>query len=149
MAFNHAVAKPHSRTGLSRLLLSHQIPFKQNALLQSILFGFIVFWICMAIHPKSWKDWAVENTLLVLYMIVMAFMYRTFRHSNLAYILIAIFLAMHAYAAHFTYQHTPIDEWMKQAFHIKRGFYDRVVHFAYGLMISFSIRESVLYFFKL
>jgi putative membrane protein len=149
MAYRPAASKPHSRTGWSKLLFSHQIPFKHNWLLQATLYGFIVFWIRMAIHPKDWKIWAVENTLLVLFSIVLVIMYPIFPHSNLSYILIAVFLAMHAFASHFTYQQTPIDEWMRQTFHIKRGLYDRVVHFAFGLMIAFPIREAVLYFMKL
>lgn len=149
MAYQHAAAKPHRRTGLSRLLLSHQIPFKHNGLLQAVIFGLVVFWICMAIHPKSWKDWAVENALVITFVVVLACMYRIYPHSNLSYILIALFLAMHVYAAHFTYQHTPVDDWMRRAFHTNRGFYDRVVHFAFGLMIAFPVREAVLYFMKL
>lgn len=103
----------------------------------------------MAIRPSDWKVWAVENTLLVIFIVVLALVYRKFPQSNLSYLLIAIFLAMHAYAAHYTYQNTPVDEWLKQALHIKRGFYDRIVHFAFGLLIAFPVREAVQYFLKL
>ncbi|MGO4109908.1 DUF2238 domain-containing protein [Paenibacillus sp. YAF4_2] len=135
--------------GWSKWLRSHLIPFKQNRLLQMIIAVFIVFWIIMAIRPSDWKIWAVENSLLLAFIIVLAIVYRKFPQSNLSYLLIAIFLTMHAYAAHYTYQNTPIDEWLKQAFHIKRGFYDRIVHFAFGLLIAFPVREAVQYFLKL
>ena len=149
MAFQHTADKPFSRTGWSRWLLSHQIPYKRNVLLRTTMYGFIVYWICMGIHPKDWKVWAVENSLVVLSVIALVVMYRIYPYSNLSYILIALFLVIHVFAAHYTYQDTPIDEWMKHTFHIKRGFYDRVVHFAYGLMIAFPLRETVLYFLKL
>ncbi|ACT02717.1 DUF2238 domain-containing protein [Paenibacillus sp. JDR-2] len=133
----------------SKWLRSHLIPFKQNRLLQITIAVFSVFWIIMAIRPSDWKIWAVENSLLVAFVIVLIVVYRKFPHSNLSYVLIAIFLAMHAYAAHYTYQDTPIDDWLKQIFHIKRGFYDRIVHFAFGLLIAFPVREAVQYFLKL
>lgn len=136
-------------TDWSKSLRSHLIPFKQNRFLQIIIAVFIVFWIIMAIQPSDWKIWAVENALLLAFILVLAVVYRKFPQSNLSYLLIAIFLAMHAYAAHYTYQNTPMDEWLKQAFHIKRGFYDRIVHFAFGLLIAFPIREAVQYFLKL
>ncbi|MCK9862833.1 DUF2238 domain-containing protein [Paenibacillus sp. ATY16] len=136
-------------TDKSKWLRSHLIPLKQNRLLQITIAVLAVFWIIMAIRPSDWKIWAVENSLLVAFVIVLIVVYRKFPLSNLSYLLIAIFLAMHAYAAHYTYQDTPIDEWLKQLFHIKRGFYDRIVHFAFGLMIAFPVRESVQYFLKL
>ncbi|WP_336788616.1 DUF2238 domain-containing protein [Paenibacillus sp. MMO-177] len=136
-------------TGISKWLRSHLIPFKQNRLLQITIAVFTALWIIAAIRPSDWKIWAVENSLLVAFVIVLIVMYRKFPLSNLSYLLIAIFLAMHAYAAHYTYQHTPIDDWLKQLFHIKRGFYDRIVHFAFGLLIAFPVREAVQYFLKL
>ncbi|WP_336772875.1 DUF2238 domain-containing protein [Paenibacillus sp. MMO-58] len=136
-------------TDKSKWLRSHLIPFKQNRVLQITIAVFTVFWIIMAIRPSDWKIWAVENSLLVAFVIILIVVYRKFPLSNLSYLLIAIFLAMHAYAAHYTYQDTPIDDWLKQLFHIKRGFYDRIVHFAFGLMIAFPVRESVQYFLKL
>lgn len=136
-------------TGWSKWLRSHLIPFKQNRLLQIIIAVFVVFWIIMAIKPSDWKIWAVENALLIAFILVLAIVYRKFPLSNLSYLLIAFFLAMHAFAAHYTYQNTPVDEWLKQALHIKRGFYDRIVHFAFGLLVAFPVREAVQYFLKL
>ncbi|GLX66794.1 DUF2238 domain-containing protein [Paenibacillus glycanilyticus] len=136
-------------TDNSKWLRSHLIPFKQNRLLQVAIAVLAVFWIIMAIKPSDWKIWAVENSLLVAFVVVLIVVYRKFPLSNLSYVLIAIFLAMHAYAAHYTYQETPIDDWLKQLFHIKRGFYDRIVHFAFGLLIAFPVREAVQYFLKL
>lgn len=136
-------------TGWSKWLRSHLIPFKQNRFLQIIIAVFAVFWIIMAIKPSDWKIWAVENALLIASVIVLAIVYRKFPQSNLSYLLIAFFLAMHAYASHYTYQNTPVDEWLKQVFQINRGFYDRIVHFAFGLLLSFPVREAVQYFLKL
>ncbi|MCM3626614.1 DUF2238 domain-containing protein [Paenibacillus glycanilyticus] len=133
----------------SKWLRSHLIPFKQNRLLHTVIGVFVAFWIIMAIRPSDWKIWAVENALLIVFIVVLVVVYRKFPQSNLSYLFIAFFLAMHAFAAHYTYQNTPVDEWLKQAFHIKRGFYDRIVHFAFGLLIAFPVREAVQYFLKL
>ncbi|BBH20125.1 hypothetical protein Back11_14700 [Paenibacillus baekrokdamisoli] len=45
------------------------------------------------------------------------------------------------WAAHYTYQGTPFDFWLKTSFHTKRSYYDRVVHFAFGSFFSFPFRE--------
>lgn len=103
----------------------------------------------MAIRPLDWKVWLVENTLLVSGIILLVWTYRILPLTNVSYILIAAFLAMHAYGGHFSYQFTPVDDWMKKILHTDRGYYDRIVHFAFGLFIAFPVREAVLYVLKM
>ncbi|MCR2805780.1 DUF2238 domain-containing protein [Paenibacillus soyae] len=118
-------------------------------MLQATIAVFTVFWICMAIRPLDWKIWLVENALLVTAVILLIWFYRVLPLTNLSYILIAVFLAMHAYGGHFSYQLTPVDAWLKQAFHLERGVYDRIVHLAFGLFLAFPVREGVLFLLKL
>ncbi|GFN33467.1 DUF2238 domain-containing protein [Paenibacillus xylaniclasticus] len=139
----------NDRTGWSDRLRSHNIPFRKNGLLKTIIVLFAIWWIWMAIKPHEWKVWAVENVLLLAFVILLVCLYRVFPLSNLSYLLIAVFLAMHAYGGHYSYQDTPVDQWLKHTLHIKRGFYDRIVHFAFGLLMAFPVREAVLYELKL
>ncbi len=135
--------------GWSQRLRSHLIPFKRNKLLKATIVAFAIWWVIMAIHPHEWKVWAIENFLLIAFVVLLVCFYRVFPLSNLSYMLIALFLAMHAYGGHYSYQDTPVDEWLKHTFHIKRGFYDRIVHFFFGLLIAFPVREWVMYGLKL
>lgn len=142
-------AKQRRTLDWSRLLKSHQIRFKDNRLLQVIITAFTIFWVCMAIRPLDWRVWLVENALLVSAIVLLVWMYRVLPLTNLSYMLIAVFLALHAYGGHFTYNLTPVDEWLKQVFHLNRGIYDRLVHMAFGLFLAFPVREAVLFLLKL
>ncbi|MFC4099160.1 DUF2238 domain-containing protein [Paenibacillus xanthanilyticus] len=145
---NSSAKEPRS-AGWSRMLKSHQIRFSSNWLLQAAIAAFAVFWVCMAIRPLDWKIWLVENALSISFIILLIWTYRILPLTNVSYLLIAAFLALHTYGAHFTYQLTPVDDWLKSLFHLKRGIYDRIVHFAFGLLLAFPVREAVLFRLKL
>ena len=48
---------------------------------------------------------------------------------------------MNAFGAHYDYMKTPIDEWLKDTFEIKGEYYDSIVHFGYGLLMAYPIKE--------
>jgi putative membrane protein len=74
--------------------------------------------------------------------------YRRFQFSNAAYLLITILLSLHAYGAHYTYSEAPLGFWLRDAFGLGRNHYDRIVHFAFGLLLSYPMREVVLRFLR-
>jgi putative membrane protein len=121
--------------------MSDSIPFHRNRLLQLTIIASLLFWGIMAISPTDRSMWLVENILVAVLAIALVWSYRAFHFSNLSYMLIALFLCLHTYAAHYTYQGTPIDIWLKAAFHTKRSYYDRAVHFAFGLFMAYPFRE--------
>ncbi|MEX2104929.1 MAG: DUF2238 domain-containing protein [Bacilli bacterium] len=125
----------------SRLFKSHEIPFKQNWPLHLMIIAFLIVWVLTAINPVDRKDWMLENGLLFAAIGVLALLYRTFKFNNISYLFITIFLIMHAIGAHYAYKTTPLDDWFKQVFHTKRGIYDRIVHFGFGLLIAYPVRE--------
>lgn len=109
--------------------------------LQVMLFVFAVYWGILAISPTSRIQWLMENLLLIAVVLLLAGTYRRFQFSMLSYWLILIFLCFHAYGAHYTYQGTPFDAWLKGSFHTHRSYYDRVVHFLFGLLWTYPARE--------
>jgi putative membrane protein len=72
---------------------------------------------------------------------VLIWTYRRFQFSNLSYLLIALFLSLHAYGAHSTYAETPLGDWARDHFGHSRNHYDRIVHFAFGLLMTYPLRE--------
>jgi uncharacterized membrane protein YjdF len=58
------------------------------------------------------------------------------------YVLITLFVALHAAGAHYTYSEMPLGNWLRDALFLARNHYDRVVHFAFGLLIAFPLREG-------
>jgi putative membrane protein len=111
-----------------------------------------VFWVLLAIHPHDRQDWLLENALTALAVIGLAATWRRFPLQRASYAMIAIFLALHTLGAHYTYAEVPYDDWarslsgtgLNERFGWDRNNFDRVVHFAYGLLLATPIREVFL-----
>jgi putative membrane protein len=95
----------------------------------------------LAIHPLDRSDWLLENLLIFISVIVLALSYRKFRFSNLSYALILIFLAFHTIGAHYTYAKVPAGFWLQNWLHLNRNHYDRVIHFSFGFLLLYPMRE--------
>lgn len=106
----------------------------------------------LAIDLSERNDWALENALVVLFVIVLVATYRSYQLSSLSYTLIVVFLCLHEVGAHYTYSKVPYDEWSQQLFgralnamlDWERNHFDRVVHFCYGLLPVYPARELVV-----
>jgi putative membrane protein len=118
--------------------------FWSNRFLQALAAGYAILWLLMAIAPLSRQDWFLENLLVFVALPVLVVTYRKFHFSNVSYALIALFLALHAVGAHYTYSEMPVGNWLRDVLHLSRNHYDRVVHFAFGLLITFPLREVVV-----
>ncbi len=110
---------------------------------------FVIIWVLAAIHPNDRQDWALENLLAVAAVIILAVTARRFPLSRVSYTLLFIFLCLHEIGAHYTYAEVPYDDWFTAVFGRslnslvgwERNNFDRVVHFSYGLLLAYPIRE--------
>ncbi len=110
---------------------------------------FAILWIALAISPWHRSDWALENVLVVGFAVFLAFTYRRMVLSRVSYTLIFLFLCLHEIGAHYTYAEVPYDEWfealsgrtLNSVLGWERNNYDRVVHFSYGLLMAYPVRE--------
>ncbi|MDO8460725.1 MAG: DUF2238 domain-containing protein [Nanoarchaeota archaeon] len=102
---------------------------------------FLAIWIWAAIHPLYRHDWLLENYLIFIFvpLIIIAGIY--FRLSNLSYTLITIFMILHVIGSHYTYAEVPFGYILQTIFHSQRNMYDRLVHFSFGLLLAYPIRE--------
>lgn len=98
-----------------------------------------VAWIVSAIGAIQPFDWFLESILVMLFVPLLVLTYRRFPLSDLSYTLILIFLCLHLVGAHWAYGAVPIP-WEQWGF--ERNHYDRVVHFSFGLLMSYPIREA-------
>ena len=103
-----------------------------------------LFWIGLAIAPVDRQDWFLENLLAVALVAVLVLTYRRFAFSLPAYYLILAFLLLHAVGAHYTYSEVPFGFWLKDALALSRNPFDRLVHFAYGLLLVYPLREVLM-----
>jgi putative membrane protein len=98
----------------------------------------------MALAPSSRRDWLLENLLVFAAVGILAATYRRFPLSDLSYVLITVFLTFHAIGAHYTYARVPLGFWTQDAFGWSRNHFDRLVHFLFGLLLAYPIREIFL-----
>jgi putative membrane protein len=113
---------------------------------------FLVIWIALAIEPSDRFDWALENILSVLFMVVLVASAKWLPLSRVSYLLIFLFLCLHSLGAHYTYAMVPYDDWFRaiaggsfnELMGWQRNHFDRLVHFCYGLLLVYPIRELFL-----
>lgn len=118
--------------------------FVENRVLQVMLATYLLLWLVLAIRPLDRHDWLLENLLVFVAAAVLVPTYRRFQFSNLSYALVAIFLAVHAVGAHYTYAKVPAGFWLADWLHLSRNHYDRVIHFAFGFLLLYPMRELMM-----
>lgn len=106
-----------------------------------LLAVFLVAWVWAAIHPVFPDDWWLENILIFAGVPLMIGLGFYFRLSNLSYTLITVFLVLHVIGAHYTYAEVPFGDTLQRWFHSDRNLYDRLVHFSFGLLLAYPVRE--------
>ena len=104
---------------------------------------YLGWWILMAIQPLDVKDWLMENVLVVLGLALLLFTAKAFPLSRISYTCIFVFMVLHALGAHYTYAKVPYQEWFP-ALAGGRNHFDRLVHFSYGLLLAYPIREMFM-----
>lgn len=110
---------------------------------------FLIEFIILAIAPHDRSDWALENALVLVFAIIMAISWHSFPLSRVSYTLIFIFMCLHEIGAHYTYALVPYDQFfldnfgfsLNESLGLERNHFDRLVHFSYGLLLAYPIRE--------
>ncbi|MFZ5875881.1 MAG: DUF2238 domain-containing protein [Nitrospirota bacterium] len=111
---------------------------------QFLLAAFVVLWIILAIKPWYRHDWLLENILVLVLVPTGLLIARYFRLSDLSYTLITLFLILHIFGAHYTYEKVPFGGTVSAWFGADRNHYDRLVHFSFGFLLAYPIREMFL-----
>jgi putative membrane protein len=115
----------------------------------ALLLSWTVLAVALAFAPYDRGDWALENILSGLLVLVLCLSRRRFPFSGLSYVLMFVFLALHVVGAHYTYSKVPYDAWcealfgrtLSSVFGFERNHFDRLVHFLYGFLLSYPMRE--------
>lgn len=110
---------------------------------------FFLEWTILAIDPYHRQDWLLENILVFALVTFLFFSHKKLSISRTSYALIIIFLMLHALGAHYTYSKVPYDAWFKsitgKSLNVLLGWernqYDRIIHFIYGLLLAYPIKE--------
>jgi len=107
----------------------------------ALLAVFLAAWTWAAIRPVYPDDWWLENLLVFVGVPLIVGLGFYFRLSNLSYTLITLFLVLHVVGSHYTYAEVPFGFTLQRWFDSDRNLYDRLVHFCFGLLLAYPVRE--------
>jgi putative membrane protein len=102
---------------------------------------FILVWIILAFNPLYFDAWKMENWLTLPFIILLILLHKWFKLSNLSYTMLFSFMILHIIGSHYTYAEVPFGFWLQSLLGLTRNHYDRIVHFAFGLLFAYPIRE--------
>ena len=122
--------------------------FKQNYLLWLITIVFTIVWANSLIWTSDINNWLLENALTFLFLVVLFLFYKKYQFSDLTYLLIGIYLCLHVYGSKYTYAENPFGYWLQDVFQSERNHYDRIVHFSFGFLLAYPMRELFLKWFQ-
>lgn len=142
------------RTPAQRTQTSKKLP-RNGALRNHVRILVALLGVCIAL--SAWgmhfpHDWYVEHILVVAVLLILWVVYRKLPLSRLSWTLVFLFLYLHELGAHYTYAKVPYEQWtqswlgfsINDTFGWQRNQFDRLVHFLYGLLLAYPIREIFL-----
>lgn len=101
-------------------------------------------WLISAWHPTETKNWLIENSIVLILAPFLWYFLYYIRLSNFSITLLAIFVTLHFIGAHYNYGEVAFGNWLKDLFGASKNIYDRFVHFSFGLLVVYPIRELLL-----
>ena len=123
-----------------------------NRYLLTLAAIFAIEWLAFAIKPYDRHAWLLENALVFVLVVIFALTYKRIPLSRISMTLIFLFLCLHEVGAHYTYAKVPYNMWTQEIFGKslnsilgwERNHFDRFVHFSYGLLLAYPVREVFL-----
>ena len=109
-----------------------------------LLISGLIILVWSGIHPRDALTWWLEVAPALLGLAVLLATYRRFRLTNLAYLLVWIHAIILMIGGHWTYAEMPLFNWLRDAFELKRNYYDRLGHLAQGFFPAIIVRELLL-----
>ena len=127
----------------SNAISDFRIPFRKNRLLQVFVFLFFTLWAWTYWGTTDHANWLLENVLVFLFLGYLGYAYRKRQFSDLSYLLLFVYLCLHVYGAMHTYAENPFGYWLMETFDLGRNHYDRIVHFSFGFLLAYPMREII------
>jgi len=123
---------------------TERVLFAENVLLKALLGWYVLFWAVMAIAPLDRPFWMLTNVLPFVLVATLVATHRAYPLSDVSYLVITVFLTLHAIGAHYTYTNVPFGFWLEDVLGFHRNHFDRIVHFSFGFLIIYPFRELLI-----
>jgi len=140
-----------TRTRVNALVVAlRAIPRGRYAAILAVLLSLVTLRSFINAHMLS--TWLLENAPVLIGLLILGATYRPMPLSRISYTLIFLFLCLHETGAHWTYAKVPYDDWwrslagvtLNSQLGLTRNHFDRLVHFSYGFLMAYPIREVFL-----
>ncbi len=106
-----------------------------------MLVVFFAIFIWSIINPKEGFTCFLEIIPAIIGVFILALTFKKFRFTEITYFLILIHCVILFVGGHYTYAEVPLFDYIKEIFNQSRNNYDKVGHFAQGLVPALIIRE--------
>jgi len=97
----------------------------------ALLLAYLTLSVTLAIQPRDRATWWAENIPIWTIVVALVATHRSFRFSNVAYLMMSILVYMHTIGGHFTFERVPFGL-VTDFFGFERNHYDRIAHFSVG-----------------
>lgn len=114
---------------------------KQMKKIYLMLVVYFATLIWSIINPKEGFTCFLEIIPAIIGLLILAFTFKKFRFTDITYFLILIHCIILFVGGHYTYAEVPLFDYFREIFHQSRNNYDKVGHFAQGLVPAMIIRE--------
>ena len=132
----------------SGAISTYRTPLRSNYWLIGFIIVFFAIWINSLVGTSDVSNWMLENLLVFIFLGFLIFTHRRFQFSDLSYLLICVYLCLHVYGSKYTYAENPLGFWLQDQFDWSRNHYDRIVHFSFGFLLAYPMRELFLKWLK-
>jgi putative membrane protein len=110
-----------------------------------MLIGLLIWYVGLSLWaayaPADRQFWLLASVLPGLFVVILVATHRLMPLSHPSYLLITLFLTLHTVGAHYTYAQMPAGAWLEGAVHLGRNHYDRLVHFCFGFLLAYPVKE--------
>lgn len=124
-------------------------PLLKNYVLMMCIPTFVLIWISTYIGTNDYNNWWLENVLVFIGLAILIPTFKKYQFSDMSYVLITLFLCLHVYGSKYTYADNPFGFWLQDLLDLPRNHYDRIVHFGFGFLLAYPMREVFSNVFKL
>jgi putative membrane protein len=102
---------------------------------------FVLFWLALAINPVHPGIWAMENLIVAIVFPVVLWLDNKYKFTNWTFLVLTVFVILHLFGAHFTYEKMYYFTWFSDLFGWERNYYDQFIHLLFGLMVFMPFFE--------
>lgn len=112
---------------------------------------FVLFWAVTCLDPPYPGELVLQHIPTAIALVALGWGHRRLELSRSSVRLVLLFMALHALGARYLYSYVPYDDWsmvlcgrpISSRFGFTRNHYDRLVHFAYGLLLYLPLGEVI------